>query len=96
MVLVELLLTVWWYTLGKRECDCFDRIGILVFGFASYFHVRFHAAEYLLGDLGQRVRDIRQGPDGLIYILTDHEAPVRGVENINKGPGVLLRLEPVR
>jgi aldose sugar dehydrogenase len=25
----------------------------------------------LLGDLGERVRDVRQGPDGLLYILTD-------------------------
>lgn len=25
----------------------------------------------VLPDLGQRVRDVRQGPDGLIYILTD-------------------------
>jgi aldose sugar dehydrogenase len=34
-------------------------------------------------DIGQRVRDIRQGPDGLLYILTD------AVPN-----GQLLRLEP--
>jgi aldose sugar dehydrogenase len=33
--------------------------------------------------VGQRVRDIRQGPDGLLYILTD-AAP----------NGQLLRLEP--
>ena len=26
----------------------------------------------LLPDLGERVRDVRQGPDGLIYLLTDH------------------------
>lgn len=25
----------------------------------------------LLADLGQRVRDVRQGPDGLLYVLTD-------------------------
>ena len=36
--------------------------------------------ERLLGDLGQRVRDVRQGPDGLLYLLTDE--------------GALLRLEP--
>ncbi|MGF1602201.1 MAG: PQQ-dependent sugar dehydrogenase [Thermosynechococcaceae cyanobacterium] len=33
-------------------------------------------------DIGQRVRDVRQGPDGLLYVLTD--AP----------KGQLLRLEP--
>lgn len=38
--------------------------------------------EKLLPDLRQRVRDVRQGPDGLIYLLTDH------------GSGQLLRLQP--
>jgi aldose sugar dehydrogenase len=32
--------------------------------------------------IGQRVRDVRQGPDGLIYVLTD------------AGNGALIRLEP--
>jgi glucose/arabinose dehydrogenase len=36
----------------------------------------------LLPDLGERVRDVRQGPDGYIYLLTDHPQ------------GRLLRLEP--
>jgi glucose/arabinose dehydrogenase len=39
--------------------------------------------EELLNELRQRVRDVRQGPDGLIYVLTDEDE------------GVLLRLEPV-
>ena len=38
--------------------------------------------EQLLVELRQRVRDIRQGPDGLLYILTDEKQ------------GALLRLEP--
>ena len=25
----------------------------------------------LLADLGERIRDVRQGPDGLLYVLTD-------------------------
>jgi glucose/arabinose dehydrogenase len=29
--------------------------------------------ETLLADLGERIRDIRQGPDGALYILTDNE-----------------------
>ena len=33
-------------------------------------------------DIGQRVRDVRQGPDGLLYILTDEDN------------GELIRLEP--
>jgi glucose/arabinose dehydrogenase len=38
----------------------------------------------LLPDLGERVRDVRQGPDGYIYLLTDQPE------------GRLLRLEPGR
>ncbi len=37
----------------------------------------------LLRELGQRIREVRQGPDGLIYVLTDEQ------------DGALLRLEPV-
>jgi glucose/arabinose dehydrogenase len=29
--------------------------------------------ETLLANLGERIRDIREGPDGAIYILTDNE-----------------------
>lgn len=39
--------------------------------------------EAILGELRQRIRDVRQGPDGLIYALTDEDE------------GVLLRIEPV-
>ena len=39
--------------------------------------------ERLLGSLRQRVRDVRQGPDGLLYVLTDET------------DGQLLRLEPL-
>ena len=38
--------------------------------------------ESLLVDLRQRVRDIRQGPDGLLYLTTDYE------------DGAVLRIEP--
>ena len=40
--------------------------------------------ESLLVDLHQRIRDVRQGPDGLIYLLTDEDA------------GALLRIEPAQ
>jgi glucose/arabinose dehydrogenase len=33
-------------------------------------------------ELKQRIRDVRQGPDGLLYLLTDHAY------------GALLRVEP--
>ncbi len=39
--------------------------------------------ENLLTELKQRIRDVRQGPDGLLYLLTDETA------------GALLRIEPV-
>ncbi len=36
----------------------------------------------LLTDIKQRIRDVRQGPDGLVYVLSDEDN------------GALLRLEP--
>ena len=41
----------------------------------------------LLRELGQRIRDVQQGPDGLLYLLTDENdgVPQRGA---------LLRIEP--
>ena len=40
--------------------------------------------EWLLTELKQRIRDVRQGPDGFLYVLTDED------------DGVLLRIEPAR
>ena len=40
--------------------------------------------ESLLVDLHQRIRDVRQGPDGLLYLLTDEEA------------GAILKIEPAQ
>jgi glucose/arabinose dehydrogenase len=34
---------------------------------------RVTAEERLLTDRGQRVRDVRQGPDGALYVVTDEE-----------------------
>jgi aldose sugar dehydrogenase len=38
--------------------------------------------EPMLTELHQRIRDVRQGPDGLLYLLTD------------ENPGVVLKVEP--
>ena len=38
--------------------------------------------EQLLVDLKQRIRDVRQGPDELLYVLTD------------ENDGAVLRIEP--
>ena len=40
--------------------------------------------ERMLRSLNERIRDVRQGPDGFVYLLTD------------SGNGRILRLEPVR
>jgi glucose/arabinose dehydrogenase len=42
------------------------------------------ARESILVDLHQRIRDVRQGPDGLLYLLTD------------ANPGALLKIEPAQ
>ncbi len=38
----------------------------------------------LIGELAQRIRDVQQGPDGLLYVLTDED------------DGALLKLEPIQ
>ena len=43
---------------------------------------RITGEERLLADLKQRIRDVRQGPDGLVYLVTDGT------------PGRVLRLLP--
>lgn len=43
---------------------------------------RIVAEEWLLGDLNARIRDVRVGPDGHVYVLTDSDN------------GVLLRVSP--
>ena len=40
--------------------------------------------EWLLSELRQRIRDVRQGPDGFLYVLTEED------------DAVLLRIEPAR
>jgi glucose/arabinose dehydrogenase len=35
-------------------------------------------------ELGQRIRDVQQGPDGLLYLLVDEEE------------GAVLRIEPMQ
>ena len=40
--------------------------------------------ESLLGELRQRIREVRQGPDGCLYLLTDED------------DGALLRIEPAQ
>ena len=40
--------------------------------------------ELLLTGLKRRIREVRDGPDGLLYLLTDEEKD-----------GALLRIEPV-
>ena len=44
--------------------------------------------EYLLAELKQRIRDVRQGPDGLLYVLT------AGCRATCEDEGAILRIEP--
>ena len=48
--------------------------------------------EWLLADLRQRIRDIDQGPDGLLYVLTGGSFLGRDPE---RGAAAMLRIEPV-
>jgi glucose/arabinose dehydrogenase len=45
--------------------------------------------EWLLADFKQRVRDVRVGPDGFIYLLTEQQT------RLGADPGTLMRIEPV-
>lgn len=53
-------------------------VGSLKFGYlnrvelSAPFSGRVLREHPLLADLGERIRDVRQGPDGLLYVLTDH------------------------
>ncbi len=60
-----------------------ERIRRLVIGTYDGQYEVVHDEELLLGALG-RIRDVREGPDGNIYVLTDH------------ADGALYRIDPVR
>ena len=49
---------------------------------AAPFEGKIVREHKLLADGGERIRDVRQGPDGLLYVLTD------------KASGRLIRLLP--
>lgn len=62
-------------------------IGSLKFGLLVRLEVTSDKVvheERLFEDLGERIRDVRQGPDGLLYLLTDSPE------------GRILRIEPLR
>ena len=47
----------------------------------TYSNAGPYGHESLLANLGYRIRDVREGPEGLIYVVTD-------------GAGRILRIEP--
>ena len=60
-------------------------VGSLKFGYLARLDVedgKIVGEERLIEDLDQRVRDVRQGPDGNLYLLTD------------EADAVMLRIEP--
>jgi glucose/arabinose dehydrogenase len=61
-------------------------IGSLKFGYLARLELNGNqvaSEERLLEDRNERIRDVRQGPDGLLYVLTEEDN------------GKLLRIEPV-
>jgi aldose sugar dehydrogenase len=64
----------------QGEIDRTGHIERIVFN-AKWEEIR---REQMLNELHQRIRDIRQGPDGLLYVLTDEDQ------------GALLRIEPTQ
>jgi glucose/arabinose dehydrogenase len=62
---------------GSLKFGYLDRIAL-----AQPFKGAVVREHKLLVELGERIRDVRQGPDGLLYVLTD---------SVN---GQLLRLQP--
>ena len=61
-------------------------VGSLKFGYLDRIILRdgkVAAEEKLLEDGRARIRDVKQGPDGLLYVVTDMEE------------GAVLRIEPV-
>ena len=82
LLLVFLAARTGWFPIGGMREGEIARTGQLqriVFN-ENWDEVR---RESLLRDLHQRIRDVRQGPDGLIYVLTEEDQ------------AALLRLEPV-
>jgi glucose/arabinose dehydrogenase len=43
--------------------------------------------ERLLKDLNERIRDVRQGPDGALYVVTDHRSDGKVLKLVPKPPG---------
>ncbi len=62
---------------GSLKFGYLDRIAL-----AQPFRGAVVGEHKLLGELGERIRDVRQGPDGWLYVLTD------------SANGQLLRLQP--
>ena len=51
-------------------------IGSLKFRYLDRIELKngkVEAEHKLLEDVGQRIRDVRQGPDGLLYVVTDEQ-----------------------
>ncbi|MEO8013856.1 MAG: PQQ-dependent sugar dehydrogenase [Polaromonas sp.] len=51
---------------GSLKFSCLDRIEL-----SAPFGGKVVREHKLLTDVGERIRDVRQGPDGLLYVLTD-------------------------
>ncbi len=52
--------------------------------------------ELLLGELGLRIRDVRQGPDGFLYVVVDADpdGAILRIEPADEAPGTTSFKEP--
>jgi glucose/arabinose dehydrogenase len=66
--------------------------------FKNVRHVNFDAnyavvgQEELFKEIGMRIRDVRTGPDGYLYLLTEADTP--GLFSKGAGDGTVVRVEP--
>lgn len=62
---------------GSLKSSCLNRIEL-----TSPYAGKVQRESKLMSEVGERIRDVRQGPDGLLYVLTD------------SNNGKLIRLQP--
>ena len=100
---MELALNLLWLMLGvpaiwmwrhesvcAKDCRCFGGIrSFVLFGCVLMLLFPVISATDDLNAMRQEIRDIRQGPDGLIYLVTRQDA-----EHSPKS-GMVLRIEPI-
>ena len=55
-------------------------------------HYAVVGQEELFKEIGMRIRDVRTGPDGYLYLLTEADTPT--MFSHGAGDGTVVRVEP--